>query len=57
LCKKTDLLELAIKLPIGSRLEKPKVVENLGQPGKISVPIKDVWVYPLDKKFRFLLKN
>lgn len=30
---------------------------KLGPPGKISVPIKAVWVYPLDKKFRFLLKN
>lgn len=30
---------------------------KLGPAGKISVPIKDVWVYPLDKKFRFLLKN
>jgi hypothetical protein len=24
---------------------------KLGPAGKISVPIKDVWVYPLDKKF------
>jgi hypothetical protein len=30
---------------------------KLGPAGKISVPIKDVWVYPLDKKFRILLKN
>jgi len=30
---------------------------KLGPAGKISVPIKAVWVYPLDKKFRFLLKN
>ena len=30
---------------------------KLGPAGKISVPIKDIWVYPLDKKFRFLLKN
>lgn len=30
---------------------------KLGVAGKISVPIKDVWVYPLDKKFRILLKN
>ena len=30
---------------------------KLGPAGKISVPIKDVWVYPLDKKFRVLLKN
>ncbi len=30
---------------------------KLGPAGKISVPIKDVWVYPLDKKFRALLKN
>jgi len=30
---------------------------KLGPAGKISVPIKDVWVYPLGKKFRVLLKN
>ena len=30
---------------------------KLGPAGKISVPIKDVWVYPLDKKFRVLLTN
>ena len=30
---------------------------KLGPAGKISVPIKDVWVYPLDKKFRFILKS
>lgn len=30
---------------------------KLGPAGKISVPIKDVWVYPLDKKFRSILKN
>ena len=30
---------------------------KLGPPGKISVPIKDIWVYPLVKKFRVLLKN
>jgi len=30
---------------------------KLGPPGKISVPIKDIWVYPIDKKFRVLLKN
>ena len=30
---------------------------KLGPPGKISVPIKDIWVYPLDKKFRVLLKT
>lgn len=30
---------------------------KLGPPGKISVPIKDIWVYPLNKKFRTLLKN
>lgn len=27
-----------------------------GQPGKIYVPIKDIWLYPLDKNFRHLLK-
>ena len=30
---------------------------KLGPPGKISVPIKDIWVYPLVNKFRALLKN
>ena len=30
---------------------------KLGPSGKISVPIKDVWVYPMDKKFRILLKK
>ena len=28
-----------------------------GQPGKICVPIKDIWVFPLDKKFRVFLKS
>ncbi len=30
---------------------------KLGPARKISVPVKDVWVYPLDKKFRSILKN
>lgn len=30
---------------------------KLGPPGKISVPIKDIWVYPLSKRFRLFLKN
>ncbi len=30
---------------------------KLGEAGKISVPIKDIWVLPLNKKFRLLLKN
>jgi hypothetical protein len=30
---------------------------KLGPAGKISVPIKDIWVYPLHKKFRGLLKK
>ena len=30
---------------------------KLGPAGKISVPIKDIWVYPLDKNFRVLLKK
>jgi hypothetical protein len=30
---------------------------KLGQRGKISVPIKDIWVFPLNKKFRVLLKK
>ena len=30
---------------------------KLGPAGKISVPIKDVFVYPLDKRFKKILKN
>jgi hypothetical protein len=30
---------------------------KLGPAGKISVPIKNIWLYPLAKKFRFFLKN
>jgi len=30
---------------------------KLGPMGKISVPIKDIWMYPLKKKFRTLLKT
>ena len=30
---------------------------KLGPAGKISVPIKDIWLYPLAKKFRLSLKN
>jgi hypothetical protein len=30
---------------------------KLGPPGKISVPIKDIWLYLLNKNFRALLKN
>ena len=30
---------------------------KLGPAGKISVPLKDIWMYPLDKKFRTLLKT
>ncbi|NOX34352.1 MAG: DUF4338 domain-containing protein [Deltaproteobacteria bacterium] len=30
---------------------------KLGPAGEISVPIKDVWVYPLDNKFKNILKN
>jgi len=30
---------------------------KLGPAGKISVPIKDVWLYPIEKKFKTLLKN
>ncbi len=30
---------------------------KLGPAGKISVPIKDIWVYPLEKNFRLFLKN
>ena len=29
----------------------------LGPPGKISAPIKDIWLYPFVKKFRVLLKT
>jgi hypothetical protein len=37
--------------------DKPKGVENLARREKISVPIKEVWVYPIDKNFRVLLKQ
>ncbi|OFZ44161.1 MAG: hypothetical protein A2485_07605 [Bdellovibrionales bacterium RIFOXYC12_FULL_39_17] len=30
---------------------------KLGPPGKISVPIKEVWLYPLHRNFRIYLKN
>jgi hypothetical protein len=30
---------------------------KLGPSRKISVLIKDLWIYPLNKKFRVLLKN
>ncbi len=30
---------------------------KLGPAGKISVPIKDIWVYPLNKNFRSILKD
>jgi len=30
---------------------------KLGPPGKISVPIKDIWLYPLNKHFKSLLKK
>jgi hypothetical protein len=30
---------------------------KLGPVGKLSVPIKDVWVYPMNRKFKVLLKN
>ena len=30
---------------------------KLGPPGKLSVPIKDIWLYPLDKRFKMILKN
>ena len=30
---------------------------KLGPSGKISVPIKDVWLYPMNKRFRTLLKK
>ncbi len=36
---------------------KTKGRGKLGPAGKISVPIKEVWVYPIDKKFRVLLTN
>jgi len=29
---------------------------KLGQAGKQSVPIKDLWVYPLEKQFKDLLR-
>jgi hypothetical protein len=30
---------------------------KLGPPGKISVPIKDIWMYPLTRNFRVLLNS
>jgi len=39
------------------KLGQTKGRGKLGPPGKISVPIKDIWVYPLDKNFRRLLKT
>jgi hypothetical protein len=30
---------------------------KLGPAGKISVPIKDIWMYPLDPKFRYLMTS
>jgi hypothetical protein len=30
---------------------------KLGPAGKASVPIKDIWVYPLNKNFRSILKT
>jgi len=39
------------------KLGQTKGRGKLGPPGKISVPIKDIWVYPLDKNFRNILKN
>lgn len=35
---------------------KTKGRGKLGPAGKVSVPVKDVWVYPLEKKFRSILK-
>ena len=60
---------MAIKQPIGAMLDKLKVVGSSDPPGKISVPIKDIWVYPLSqlpppevvayksKNFRTLMKK
>jgi len=39
------------------KLGQTKGRGKLGPPGKISVPIKDIWVYPLDENFRSILKN
>ncbi len=39
------------------KLGQTKGRGTLGPSGKISVPIKDVWVYPLDKKFKNLLQT
>jgi len=39
------------------KLGQTKGRGKLGASGKISVPIKDIWVYPLNKKFRSILKN
>jgi hypothetical protein len=39
------------------RVGETKGRGKLGPMGKISVPIKDIWVYPLNKNFRTLLKT
>jgi hypothetical protein len=39
------------------KVGKTKGRGKLGPAGKISVPIKDIWVYPLDRKFKLLLKK
>lgn len=39
------------------KVGKTKGRGKLGPVGKVSVPIKDIWVYPLDKKFKTLLKT
>jgi len=36
---------------------KTKGRGKLGPAGKMSVPIKNIWVYPLEKKFRSILKS
>jgi hypothetical protein len=37
------------------RVGQTKGRGKLGPSGKVSVPIKDIWLYPLTRKFRALL--
>jgi len=50
----SDVKEIFAMINIGESKGRGKLG---GQPGKIWVPIKDIWVFPLDKKFRILLKS
>ena len=53
LSKKTVSLARVIERLTGFMSEKPKARGKLGPSGKQSVPIKDVWLYPLGKAFKY----